>query len=67
MAGAAAHEPLGRSRRQDPEVLDVTTDYLLVETSPRRPLHAPENLLGVLRSVIDGLVTRLRALAGGIS
>lgn len=66
------------------EVLDVTTDYLLVETSPRRSPHAPENILGdrlavvaeladddlgVLRSVIDGLVakTRLRALAGGIN
>ena len=66
------------------EALDVTTDYLLVETSPRRSLHAPENILGdrlavvaelpdddlgVLRSVIDGLVakTRLRALAGGVS
>lgn len=28
------------------EVLDVTTDYLLVETSPRRSPHAPENILG---------------------
>ncbi len=52
--------------------------------SPRRSLHAPENILGdrvgtvaeltddelgVLRSVIDGLVakSRLRALAGGVS
>ncbi|MDQ6722351.1 MAG: helix-turn-helix domain-containing protein [Candidatus Dormibacteraeota bacterium] len=66
------------------EVLDVTTDYLLVDDSPRRSLHAPENILGdrlgtvaeltddelgVLRSVIDGLVakSRLRALAGGVS
>jgi transcriptional regulator with XRE-family HTH domain len=66
------------------ETLDVTTDYLLVETSPRRSLHAPENILGdclatiaeladddlgVLRSVIDGLVakSRLKTLAGEIS
>jgi len=65
------------------EVLDVTTDYLLVETSPRRP-HSPKNILGdrlavvaeladndlgVLRSVIDVLVakTRLKALADGVS
>ena len=66
------------------EILDVTTDYLLIDDSPRRPLHAPENVLGdrlnaiteltedelgVVRSVIDGLVAknRLRALAGGLS
>lgn len=66
------------------EVLDVSTDYLLFEASPRRALHAPENALGdrlavvaelsdeelgVLRSVIDGLVakSRLRTLAGGVS
>lgn len=66
------------------EVLDVSTDYLLVDDSPRRALHGPENILGdrlaavteltddelgVLRSVIDGLVakSRLRALAGGVS
>jgi hypothetical protein len=65
------------------ETLDVTTDYLLIDDSPRRPLHAPENILGdrinaiteltedelgVVRSVIDGLVAknRLRALAGGL-
>ena len=66
------------------EALDVTTDYLLVEASPRRSLNAPESILGgrlaivaelllddlgVLRSVIGGLVakSRLKALAGGIS
>lgn len=66
------------------EVLDVTTDYLLIESSPRRALHAPENVLGdrlntvseltdeelgVVLSVIDGLVAknRLRTLAGGLS
>lgn len=57
------------------EVLDVSADYLLIETSPRRPLHAPENILGdrltavaeltddeltVLRTVIDGLVAKNR-------
>jgi transcriptional regulator with XRE-family HTH domain len=57
------------------EILDVTTDYLLIETSPRRPLHAPENILGdrlntvseltedelaVVLSVIDGLVAKNR-------
>jgi len=60
------------------EVLDVSCDYLLVEASPRRPLHAPENALGdrlavvvelngedlsVLRSVIDGLVAKSRLRA----
>jgi hypothetical protein len=66
------------------EVLDVSTDYLLIESSPRRTLHAPENVLGdrlstvseltedelgVVLSVIDGLVAknRLRTLAGGLS
>jgi transcriptional regulator with XRE-family HTH domain len=57
------------------EILDVATDYLLIDTSPRRPLHAPENVLGdrltditeldddelaVVRSVIDGLVAKNR-------
>lgn len=65
------------------EVLDISTDYLLIEDSPRRSRHAPENILGdrlaavselstdelgVLGSVIDGLVakSRLRALAVGV-
>ena len=34
------------------EVLDVTTDYLLVETSPRRSPHAPENILGDRLAVV---------------
>lgn len=57
------------------EILDVSCDYLLIESSPRRPLHAPENALGdrlavvaelsneeigVLRSAIDGLVAKSR-------
>jgi transcriptional regulator with XRE-family HTH domain len=57
------------------EILDVSTDYLLIDTSPRRPLHAPENALGehlnniaelspdeltIIRSVIDGLVAKHR-------
>jgi transcriptional regulator with XRE-family HTH domain len=57
------------------EILDVSTDYLLIDQSPRRPLHAPENALGehintlaelspdelsVIRSVIDGLVAKSR-------
>ncbi len=28
------------------EILDVTTDYLLIDSSPRRALHAPEDVLG---------------------
>lgn len=57
------------------EILDVTTDYLLIDHSPRRSLHTPENALGehlnniaelgpdeltVIRSVIDGLVAKHR-------
>lgn len=60
------------------EVLDVTTDYLLIDSSPRRALHAPENVLGdrlnsvseltadeltVVLSVIDGLVAKNRLRA----
>ena len=55
-----------------PQILEPSTPG--VDDSPRRRLHGPENALGesddelgVLRSVIDGLVAkrRLRALAGG--
>lgn len=57
------------------QILDVTTDYLLIESSPRRALRAPENILGdrlntvseltadelaVVLSVIDGLVAKNR-------
>jgi transcriptional regulator with XRE-family HTH domain len=60
------------------EVLDVSCDYLLVETSPRRPLHAPENVLGhhlsavaelgeadlaSLLNVLDALVAKTRMKA----
>lgn len=60
------------------ETLNVTTDYLLIDSSPRRPLHAPENVLGdrlntvseltddelsVVLSVIDGLVAKNRLRA----
>lgn len=60
------------------EILDVSCDYLLIESSPRRALHAPENALGdrlavvaelsdeelaVLRSVIDGVVAKSRLRA----
>ena len=60
------------------EVLDVTTDYLLVEASPRQPLHAPEHSLGdhlalvaeldpaereILTGVIDALLTKSRLRA----
>jgi transcriptional regulator with XRE-family HTH domain len=58
--------------------LDVSCDYLLIDDSPRRPLHAPEDVLGerlttiteltddeisVVRSVIDGLVAKNRLKA----
>ena len=57
------------------EVLDVSADYLLISSSPRRALRSPENALGdhlalvaelgdeevsVVRNVIDGLVARNR-------
>jgi transcriptional regulator with XRE-family HTH domain len=57
------------------EVLDVSCDYLLIEDSPRRPLHSPEDVLGdrlgpiaelddddrrSLLNVIDALVTKSR-------
>jgi transcriptional regulator with XRE-family HTH domain len=60
------------------EALDIATDYLLVDASPRRALHAPENILGdrltavaqlnddeltVLNGVIDGLVAKNRLQA----
>jgi transcriptional regulator with XRE-family HTH domain len=64
------------------EALNVSLDHLVFDDVPRRPLHAPENILGdrlatvaeldpdelgVLASVIDGLVTkkRLRTITGG--
>jgi transcriptional regulator with XRE-family HTH domain len=57
------------------EVLDVSADYLLINSSARRALRSPENVLGdhlalvaelgdeelaVVRSVIDGLVAKRR-------
>jgi transcriptional regulator with XRE-family HTH domain len=57
------------------EVLDVSADYLLIDSSTRRSLRSPENVLGdhlalvaelgedelaVVRSVIDGLVAKKR-------
>lgn len=41
------------------EILDVTTDtdYLLTQTSPRRPLHAPEIILGDRVTAITELPT----------
>jgi len=64
------------------EALNISLDHLVYDDIPRRPLHAPENILGdrlatiteldpdelgVLASVIDGLVTkkRLRTITGG--
>jgi len=60
------------------EVFDVTTDYLLIEDAPRRPLRSPEDVLGdqlaaiatlddndraALLSVIDALVTKTKLRA----
>lgn len=57
------------------EVLDVSADYLLIDSGTRRSLRSPENVLGdhlalvaelgedelaVVRSVIDGLVAKKR-------
>jgi transcriptional regulator with XRE-family HTH domain len=57
------------------DVLDVSCDYLLIEDSPRRPLHTPEDVLGdrlgaiaelddddrhSLLNVIDALVAKSR-------
>lgn len=60
------------------EALDVSCDYLLIDSAPRRPLHTPENILGErvaglaeltdedlasLLNVIDGLVAKTRLKA----
>lgn len=57
------------------EAFNVSIDYLLINGTPRRPLHTPQNTLGdrlailteldepaldTLRDVIDGLVARTR-------
>lgn len=60
------------------EAFDVSTDYLLIDTSPRRPLHSPEDILGdnlaalatlddtdraALLNVLDALVTKTKLRA----
>lgn len=60
------------------EVLDVTIDHLVIDTAPRRPLHAPENALteqladfatldpdnqAALLKVLDALVTKTKLRA----
>lgn len=60
------------------EVFDVSCDYLLVETAPRRPLHAPTDHLGdrlndlatldpedqaALLRMLDALVTKTKLRA----
>lgn len=60
------------------EVFDVTTDYLLIEDAPRRPLRAPEDVLGdnlagiatlndddkaALLNVLDALITKTKLRA----
>lgn len=48
------------------EVFDVTTDYLLIETAPRRPLHAPEDALGDKLADLASLNDNERALVLGV-
>jgi transcriptional regulator with XRE-family HTH domain len=48
------------------EAFDVTTDYLLVETAPRRPLHAPEDALGDKLADLASLNDNERALVLGV-
>jgi transcriptional regulator with XRE-family HTH domain len=48
------------------EVFDVTTDHLLVETAPRRPLHGPEDALGDKLADLAGLDDNERALVLGV-
>lgn len=48
------------------EVFDVSTDYLLVETAPRRPLHAPEDALGDKLADLVSLDDNERALVLGV-
>jgi transcriptional regulator with XRE-family HTH domain len=48
------------------EVFDVTTDYLLIETAARRPLHAPEDALGDKLAGLASLDDSERALVLGV-
>src|SRR5947208_17020560 len=35
------------------ETFNVSVDYLVIETTARRPLHAPENILGYQLATLD--------------
>jgi transcriptional regulator with XRE-family HTH domain len=48
------------------EAFDVSTDYLLVETAPRRPLHAPHDALGDKLADLAALDDNERALVLGV-
>jgi transcriptional regulator with XRE-family HTH domain len=48
------------------EVFDVTTDYLLIEDAPRRPLRAPEDALGPKLAELAHLDDNERALVLGV-
>jgi transcriptional regulator with XRE-family HTH domain len=48
------------------EVFDVTTDYLLIDDAPRRPLHAPEDALGPKLAELAHLDDNERALVLGV-
>lgn len=48
------------------EAFDVTTDYLLIETAPRRPLHAPQDALGDQLADLASLDDNERALVLGV-
>lgn len=46
-----------------PEVFEVTTDYVLIETATRRPLHAPKDALddnerALVLGVINAVITK---------
>jgi transcriptional regulator with XRE-family HTH domain len=60
------------------ETFNVSVDYLVIETAARRPLHAPENILGdqladlatldpgdqaAMLKVLDALVTKTKLRA----
>lgn len=48
------------------EVFDVSTDYLLIDAAPRRPLHGPEDALGPKLAELTHLDDNERALVLGV-
>lgn len=60
------------------DTLDISLDYLVIDTAPRRPLHAPENALAdqladfatldpddqtALLKILDALITKTKLRA----